>query len=345
MIQLPSSRTPRLRAKLVLCVAFFLLVSCSTAPGSHSSNEEATSKGSVIVRAGSIVFTDEELLHRLPEPVPFVDFGMRTLKNKKAFVENLVEKELLLQDAIEHGVDKSPEVQAAIKAAILESYSKQIHAQKYEPTEEELRTFFDEHQKEFVRPERRRVQQIFLAAPEMSRSDDVEIRSKIRAKAEALLATIRKAEPRGATVEVEAGPQKVMAELARYHSDHATSAWVSDGDLRFQSQSDLVRTYSLPFAAAVFQLTPQRRLSNVIETPQGFHIARLLGIQPEKTPALSDPLVRHTVRDRCIDERGKQRVNERVVELKSQVRIEIDEEALNGLELRSPRSEAATGPF
>jgi peptidyl-prolyl cis-trans isomerase D len=120
--------------------------------------------------------------------------------------------------------------------------------------EADLRKYYDENASRYTVAEERRASHILIAAPKDAPSDQ---RSKAKAKADALLAELRK-NPAG------------FAEAARKSSDDTLTA-ARGGDLDFNGRGG--------FAAkaqedAIFAMKPGE-ISNVVETEFGYHIIRL----------------------------------------------------------------------
>lgn len=322
--------------------ALAFVVACSGK--STTTTTAAKPQGKVIAKVGTGGITEDEIKQKLSEQPPFARARLQTPQGKKEFVENLAKFEILSQEAIKQGIDKSPEAQATIKRVLVQELVKKFYEQKIEPTEEELKGYYEKHQAEFVKPERRRVQHIFIAAPEGTPPEVQEARKKAKATAQALLSKVQAADVKVAAATGEITPLKVMGDLAKTNSSDATSK-DADGDLRFQSKDDLGRSYSFQFATAAYALTPEKRLSDVIETPKGFHIARLLAVQPAVTQELSDPTVHTTVRDRYVQESRGKRFEEYYEGLKKEAKIEIDEKALEAIEIPPPKGAMGGLPF
>ena len=119
--------------------------------------------------------------------------------------------------------------------------------------EEDLRKYYEQNQSRYTRAEERRARHILLAA---DRSASAEDRNKARARAEELLAQVRKA-------------PETFAEVARAQSQDPGSA-VNGGDLDFFGRGAMVK----PFEDAAYAMKPGE-ISNVVETDFGFHILKL----------------------------------------------------------------------
>jgi peptidyl-prolyl cis-trans isomerase D len=122
-------------------------------------------------------------------------------------------------------------------------------------SEDDLRKYYAENEKRYTAPEERRASHILVKADKDAPKAE---REKARAKAETLLAEVRK------------NPQS-FAELARKNSDDEGSA-PKGGDLEFFGRGQMVK----PFEDAAFALKPGET-SGIVETDFGYHIIQVTG--------------------------------------------------------------------
>lgn len=125
------------------------------------------------------------------------------------------------------------------------------------PSDEELRKFYNDNAARFTSPEERRASHILVKADKDSPAAE---RDKAKAKAEALLAEVRKA-------------PGTFAEVARKQSDDTGSAG-QGGDLDFFGRGSMVK----PFEDAVFAMK-KGDISNVVQSDFGFHIITLTDLR------------------------------------------------------------------
>lgn len=130
-------------------------------------------------------------------------------------------------------------------------------------TDKQVQDFFAANSSKFGPPEERTASHILIAAAE----SDVAARKQAKAKAELLLAAIRKA-------------PDTFTEIARKESQDPGSAQ-EGGSLGSFGRGMMVK----PFEDAVFSLKTGE-ISNLVETQFGYHIIRLDGIK-SSTPVLS----------------------------------------------------------
>jgi len=122
-------------------------------------------------------------------------------------------------------------------------------------SEDDLRRYYAENEKRFTAPEERRASHILVKADKDAPKAE---REKARAKAETLLAEVRK------------NPQS-FAELARKNSDDEGSA-AKGGDLDFFGRGQMVK----PFEDAAFALKAGET-SGIVESDFGYHIIQVTG--------------------------------------------------------------------
>ncbi|UVH59588.1 SurA N-terminal domain-containing protein [Variovorax paradoxus] len=149
--------------------------------------------------------------------------------------------------------------------------------------EADLKTYYEQNASRFGTKEERRASHILITAPaSMSAAD----REKAKAKAEQLLADVKKA-------------PNTFAEVARKNSQDPGSA-EKGGDLDFVTKGAMVK----PFEDAMFALK-KGEISSVVETEFGYHIIHLTDIKPAVVPPFEQ--VRATIEN---DMRSQQATQE-----------------------------------
>ena len=130
--------------------------------------------------------------------------------------------------------------------------------------EQDVKTYYEQNLQRLAGQEQRRARHILINAAKDAPAAD---REKARAKADALLADVRK-------------DPKAFADLARKNSDDPGSA-ANGGDLDFFAKGAMVKS----FEDAVFALK-KGDISPVVETEFGFHIIQLTDIKLPVAPSL-----------------------------------------------------------
>lgn len=127
-----------------------------------------------------------------------------------------------------------------------------------EASEEELENHYQEHLSFFTFPEERRVSHILIQVAEGADSeDDQEAKERIE------------------RIEEELKEGADFAALAREYSEDPGSA-EEGGDLDFFTYYQMVPAFS----EAVFSLEEVEDVSEIVETPFGYHLVKLTGIKP-----------------------------------------------------------------
>jgi peptidyl-prolyl cis-trans isomerase D len=129
-------------------------------------------------------------------------------------------------------------------------------------SEADLRSYYDQNAARFGTKEERRASHILIAAPAGAPAAE---REKAKAKAEELLAAVRKA-------------PNTFADVARKNSQDPGSA-EKGGDLDFVTRGAMVK----PFEDVLFSLK-KGEISDVVETEFGYHIIELTDIKPAVVP-------------------------------------------------------------
>ena len=134
---------------------------------------------------------------------------------------------------------------------------------KIELPEQDLKTYYEQNLQRLAGQEQRRASHILISAAKDLPAAE---KQKARAKAEGLLAAVRKT-------------PKTFAEVARKNSDDSGSA-VRGGDLDFFARGAMVK----PFEDAAFALQ-KGDISNIVESDFGFHIIQLTDVKLPKAPS------------------------------------------------------------
>ncbi len=325
-------RTQRILGGLAsLCLLISLAgLACTTdrdgaAPAQPAAVDELPSllfsskEGEAVVKAGDhVLLTVEDLRRKVEQQSPFMRSRLDTPEGRRELVDQLVQFELLAREAARQEMHLDPQVQQALKRAMVNqllSRRLQRPDASFEVPEERVRAYYEENISEFVQPERVRVSHIFFAAEEDEQRDEA------RAKAEERLAELQGSGRDNATA---------FSRLARQASEDVDSRSIG-GDLRYQSKDQLTEAWGARMAEASFALERVGSVSEVIEGDRGFHILRLVGRQRATDRKLED--VRPQLMNRLRREERNRRFDAFVDEIKEKESLWLDEELLEQIEL------------
>jgi peptidyl-prolyl cis-trans isomerase C len=234
--------------------------------------------------------TASELQAAAAEQGPLLRAGVESAEARHRLVAELARQKLVERAALAKGYDRLPEIVREQRRALAALYVRKEFDEpqaRKEVTDDDLRSFLDRHKAEYERPERVRIGDLFLAAPEGGTD-----RRKRAAEAQALL---QKLQQRGAK------DYYAFATLARERSDDVASRPFG-GDLPVSSRSELAARLGPEVAEAAFALRGGEALvERPVETPHGFHLVRLHAREEASNADLAS--LRSLLRGRALAER------------------------------------------
>jgi peptidyl-prolyl cis-trans isomerase C len=230
--------------------------------------KDSAPKGDLVAKVGDASISLNDFEAQLNQQNPLIRARYKSLEQKKKLLENLVQREAMVQEAIRLGLDKDPEMVRGYKKILARhlvnvEFNKKL-VKEIEINVPSIQAYYDENHDRYHAPEKVRVHQIFTAGLKT----DAASRSKAKKVAANLLAQL-KAKP---------NDRRLFLELARKHSDDEASKKIG-GDTNFKTQAKLVESYGQVFADAAFALKKANDLSGVIETEKGFYVLRQSGRQ------------------------------------------------------------------
>lgn len=265
----------------------------------------ATFKGGTI--------TVEEVNHQLAALPPMVRMRLQGPAARKDYIEGLIRVELLAREAVRQGLQNDPDVVETVKKVLAQKALQQaLEKNAPQPTDDEVKAWYDSHQADFQRPEMVQVQDLFLTAD----SKDAAKRKARSAEAAKLLAKAKALKP---------DDDPGFAALVKASSDDALTKQIG-GDLRPMPTADLGVRYGTEVGQAAKALQAPGELSPVVATDKGFHILRLKA----RTPAHVQPLdeVKMQIKNRLYSEKRTAASDDLLKRLKSESGYTLDEAAL-----------------
>jgi parvulin-like peptidyl-prolyl isomerase len=268
-----------------------------------------------IARVGDEVLTEEafraEAIRR----------GVSTEGGKAELLEQMLRDMKLLQHARAKGYDKDPEIVRQTRALLIararDDFGQGAEAKDPAPDERALQAYYDTHGQEFAVGTRVHAAMIFVATPK-------------GLNAAALAEKQRKAAAARAAIEAAGAPANTHfgAIAAQFSEDQVTR--YSGGDLGYQVEG-LVNFTEDPVAiAALFALRSPGQLSEVVTSPSGLYVFKLI----ERDAPMVQPLA--AVRDRIRAKLGNVRRAEKeraFTEALAAVPAQTRPEALSGISL------------
>lgn len=341
-----SRRKAAKRATLSLfCAAPLLLAGCSGGCGKSKTTDGAASAaasgsaapraldpalaGKVLAKVGDRTITLGEYAETLERMDPFERMRYQSADRRKRLLDEMIEVELLAQEARRRGLDKAPETQERLRQILRDQLLEDVRkggAAPDEIPEAELRAYYDRHKDEFAEPERRRVAAIVV-------NSAVEART--------VLAKAAKASPAdwGKLVEQHSAPKRAPggptppAELA--------------GDLGIVGPPGHPRGNNPrvpePVREAVFKIpAPGTTHTDVVEADGKFYVVRLTSKTAARERKYEDSS--RAIRTAVVQARIRDREAALEKELRGRFPVKVDEAALATVAVPSAKPPAQAAP-
>lgn len=208
----------------------------------------AQNANQVVATVGTKKITLEEFNRKYKEVLSQV---LVNPPSKKVFLEDLVRYEMGVQEARKRGMEKDPAVQDRInqelyKALLEKELGKKV--QENSVADSEMKTWYAKN------PQLRLSDILIEVKPGATEAQ----RAEGKKRAEEILSEVKKS-------------KRPFEELARLYSDDTTTKNLG-GDVGWQSRISLIGPY---YEAA--NALKVNEISNLVETPYGFHILKLTG--------------------------------------------------------------------
>lgn len=310
--------------------------SSSVAPVSSSSAiPEAAAKTltpeqaqQVLAQVGDVKITLGDYAASLERMDSFERLRYQSPDRRRLLLNEMVDLELLAQEARRRGLDQKPETQERLRQLLREELLRQVRHEVPAPNDlppADVRKYYDEHKAEFDEPERRRVAHISMAN---------------RAQAEALL---QKAKTASA-----ADWGKLVAENSLDKGSRALGAAPPElaGDLGIVGPPGHPRganpRVSEPLRAAVFKIEKVGDVYPELVSDGGtFHIVRLTSRTDARERSYE--AAERTIRITLVQELVKQREASFEKELRQKYAVNVDEAALAKVHVPKPSPSSSAG--
>ncbi len=271
----------------------------------------------VVAEVGGYAVRLSEVRQHLEGLPVYVRMRYQSPQSRREFLESFVEFLALTWAAREEGLDRDPVVVDTLKSEVVARYLRDrvdASVTTDQAPEEWIRSYYDEHRHEFVRPEQSEVRQVLVRDADLAR------RVAFRARKRVALAG--------------ADPIEEFTRLVRAHSEDPRAdgvigrfPWVDPGPL--------------PVPENVAEVASRMRtlfeVSEPVASPQGFHILFVSRVHPAVEKGLEE--ARPTIVERWM-ERERARLRREWTEgVLARARVEVDEEVA-----REVRSRTARGP-
>ena len=270
--------------------------------------------GELVLAEGlGIRITAAEFEARMAEQSPFARPRYGTLERKREFLDNLVRFKVLAAEARRMRLDQDPAVAAAMEKVMVQELVKRnfSRADGPPPTEAGLRGAYERSRGEFATPEKVRIDVYQLDAPP--------------------------APERRAAVASAARLRERLAASAPSNDGTTADPWLDDAarkalDTGLLSSEELARRYGERLAEAAFALARPGDVSQVVETPNLFLVARLIDRQASTDRTFEQ--MRGPLAARLAREASAKELDALVARLRAEARVRTDDAALERIDVK-----------
>jgi len=321
----------------VSTLSFLLLAGCEregkdsgSKPASPATGAQApAAKGTPVVSFEGGAITLEQLQGYIAQMNPAARTRLETPAQRREYAEGLARFEIFVVEARRRGLENDPEVQEAMKRAMVQQLLFKEFDEKAPPvTPEEVSAYYESHKAEFIQPARARYSHLLVPAPQGSPE-----RAAKKKRAQALWEKARKLQP----LDFDAFDALIT------EASGNPAAKPTEADTQLVTAEELKARLGQEVATAAGKLKQPGELSAVVESDKGFHLLKLTDVKPEKNQSLE--AVTSQVRARIARERRDARVGKFTEELQARAGFRTDEAVLQKLQVDPQAPQAGSlGP-
>jgi len=277
---------------------------------------EEADRNKVVAQVGEVEITVCDVTEALNKMSPYLRKAYESPQKRQQFIDNMIRFELIAQEAERRGYSSDDEVERVRKQMMIQRLNKEIQesVRLSDITEEELRAYYDENERDYHKAEMVRIARVLC---------------KTQAEAEKVLNLAKS----------KANDSRYFRQLAREHSiDGETKE--HGGDLpyfpRVEDRREGDPEIDEEIVSAAFELDMRDPLfSKVIKTSDGYNVIRLRGRRKARDLSFDD--VKRQIRHRLHRDRLSEARDELVTKLRKNADIQVYEEELAKVRIDMPR--------
>lgn len=316
--------------------------SASAAPRSLTPEQEKE----VLAKVGDREITLGEYVAALERMASFERIRYQSADRRRQLLNEMIDLELLAQEARRRGLDKQPEVQERLRQMLRDELLKDLRRTVPDPSEvpiADVRKYYEEHKAEFNEPERRRVAHIALASEQQAKQVLAKVQQALAAAAAADQATPDKT-PSSASSEwgklvLAYSVDKPPRSLGTMPPDLAGDLGIVGPPGHPRGSNPRVPE---PLREAVFRIPEVGGvLPEVVAHGGKFHIVRMTGKTEARERRFEE--AERTIRVALVQEMIRQREAEFEKELREKYPVTIDPAGLAAVKVPK-RADDAAGP-
>ncbi len=277
-------------------ILFAIMILAALAACNKKTTETKEQSGVVLAKVGNTVITDGDLERELKSLPDYARQMFADEKGKEKFLDELVKKEMLYQEAIKKGLDKSADFVKKVEefkklTLVSELLEKEIMA-KAKVSDQEAKEYYDKHKEEFATTTQIKASHILV---------------KTEDEANNVLARLKKGEK--------------FEEIAKKESMDKGSA-KNGGDLGYFARGQMVPEFEKAAAA----LKPGE-ISKPVKSNYGFHIIKVT--DKKAGPVIEYDRIKDLISQKLSGERQKESFDKYIADLRKTYTVEIMKDALS----------------
>jgi PPIC-type PPIASE domain len=284
----------------------------------------------IVAKAGERTITLGDFARTLDRMDPFDRLRYQTKERRRELLQEMIDVELLAQEARRRGLDRRPEVVDALRQLHRDALLQKVRDTLPPPgavTADEVKAYYEANAERYNEPERRRVSAIVMTS---------------KAEAEKVLKLAQNV--KNAT---EWGELFLKNSITAPRSRGPNDPVDLMGDLGIVGPPGDPKGGNTkvpePVRAAVFKVPAIGQVADaVIETEGKFFVVRMSGLTAghRRTLAEADRTIRVAILQQKLADLEKKLEDE----LRAKFPVQVDDKALSGIELPGPLVDAATAP-
>lgn len=235
-----------------------------------SVNAVAEEFNPIVGKAGEFVLREADLERLISYQPPEIQQSLAEPARRDAFVRQILVAKAAAARAKKDAFDRKPEIKEQLSYLVdnylAQEYVRKVVLANIAVPEEDMRSYYKEHQEEFLLPQEATARHIFFQLPD---DPSPEVKKQVREKVEQALLKLEQGED--------------FERLAREISEDADTA-AKGGSLGVISPG---KTNSKEFEDALFALK-KGETSSVVETPFGFHIIKVEDRKEQRTATFEE---------------------------------------------------------
>lgn len=286
---------------LIAVLLVIFVFGCNKKATSQEQGEKGVTKSNVVIEIGDVKLTDEDIKEEISSLPPQLLSYVSAKEGKKEFIESLVKRELLYQEAKAKGIENNEKVKRDLekikKRLYVDALLRELIVTDVKVDDKTLQEFYKKNEKKFMEPEKIHTKHILVKDKKLAD----EIAEKLKKSPESF--------------------EKLAAEYS------VDSSGKNGGDIGVHEKGTLIPEYE----AAVDKLKKPGEISPVVKTQFGYHIIKLVNKEKPTVPKFEE--VKEEVREEYLREQQKNLFDKIVEELKGKYKVKIYEDKLEKLEV------------